>query len=170
MNRRNFLAAAGAALAGLALGGREALATIRPVPARPLALYGDGLHDDTEAINAWAAGKPVQYADGTPVDKHIIHDQYLLVSDSIRFVTPGYHAMYNCRIQASSDFKGSALIYTDSEDKIFLKFDGCDFWGPSTNPTNFCYVEAGPGSDWRVPHSALKITGRSNLYRSTAWA
>jgi hypothetical protein len=36
-------------------------------PALAPVLYGDGRHDDTVALNAWGAGRPVVWPDGSAV-------------------------------------------------------------------------------------------------------
>lgn len=62
MQRRTFLKLSG--MAGLAL-------VLPPLPARRYVLYGDGKHDDTEALQAWFDHRTVYYADGSLVENEL---------------------------------------------------------------------------------------------------
>lgn len=45
---------------------------------QPHILYADGVHDDTEALQAWARKEPVVWADGTPVGDHITKKKFFI--------------------------------------------------------------------------------------------
>lgn len=99
MTRRGFL---------LRLSGGVALAALSPVarffaPSVPV-LWGDGKHDDTVALNAWAAGRPVRRPDGSDVGK-VLHGGRFLVSDTIYFTRTDEGCQFtNNYIQTTEEF------------------------------------------------------------------
>lgn len=64
MQRREFFKLSAMAGAAFAL---TPLFVLDPVPV----LYGDNIHDDTKAIQAWFDGERVRWADGTPVSNEL---------------------------------------------------------------------------------------------------
>lgn len=79
MERRSFFAV----LAGMAALVGLPLAAQATEPA-PLTLWGDGVHDDTAALQAWFERQPVQWPDGRPVG-HAITGGTFKTSGVIRF-------------------------------------------------------------------------------------
>lgn len=73
MNRRGFITST------LALAFVNKFRSRICIPTAPVSvLWGDGRHDDTAALNAWGAGRPVVYPDGTPVTKVIANSVFLI--------------------------------------------------------------------------------------------
>jgi hypothetical protein len=60
-------------------------------PAVPI-LWGDGHHDDTEAMQAWGSGRPWRHADGTPGGK-VISGKQLLLTAPIVVTSAGGHGL-----------------------------------------------------------------------------
>jgi hypothetical protein len=70
-----------AALMALAIAAPVALAAEKAGCEAKLALWGDGRHDDTRALNAWFKGDPVIWAEtGQPVGSRIAGRAFLLSS------------------------------------------------------------------------------------------
>jgi hypothetical protein len=80
MNRRTFLLSSACA----------AVASLIPFRPRKLVLYGDGIHDDTEALRGWFQGnyENVVWPDGSPVGRTLLHGTYLLSGTAIAFSDP----------------------------------------------------------------------------------
>ncbi len=63
MQRRSFLGAMLAGLVAPAIVRTDSL--MRPAPLRGMVLWGDGIHDDTVALNDFVRGRPVLRPDGS---------------------------------------------------------------------------------------------------------
>ncbi|MCZ3377440.1 twin-arginine translocation signal domain-containing protein [Rhizobium sp. AG207R] len=104
--RRSFLrglltiTAAAVVLDGLPLGQKVASAPV---------LYADGIHDDSDALEAMFDGRPFR-VDGANVIAHdgILANAYLSVSRPIR--PKGDFTIMNCYIVQRPEFKGEAMM------------------------------------------------------------
>ncbi len=76
MNRREFLKGLGLASVGLAIA--------HQVGNRLPVLYGDGVHDDTEVLQAWGRGESVQWDDGSTVHPTNLIGGQFKITGSIR--------------------------------------------------------------------------------------
>jgi hypothetical protein len=89
MNRRNFVRT----LSGILVSNFAVPAIVRAEHIMPInssillpkryLLYGDGIHDDTEAMQAWADNKEVVWGNGEKVKE--IQNKRLLISGTIHF-------------------------------------------------------------------------------------
>jgi hypothetical protein len=78
MKRRSFLAGLLAAPAIVRA------SSLMPLYVPPLVLYGDGIHDDTQALSAALTGKRVSWADGRPVVGALVSGGAFLLSDTVQ--------------------------------------------------------------------------------------
>jgi hypothetical protein len=78
MQRRSFLAGLLAAPAIVRA------SSLMPLYVPPLVLYGDGIHDDTQALSAALTGERVRWADGRPVVGALVSGGAFLLSDTVR--------------------------------------------------------------------------------------
>ncbi len=46
-------------------------------------LYGDGVHDDTKALQAWIDGKPVKWGTGESVNPNLIENRKILIEGTV---------------------------------------------------------------------------------------
>jgi hypothetical protein len=76
--RRGFLGAMLAAAAAPAFVKVGVLMPVRQITVPPLVLWGDGIHDDTAALQAAMNGKRVLMANGTPYTGLLAGGAYLL--------------------------------------------------------------------------------------------
>ena len=79
------------------------------VPKRDIILYGDGVRDDSEALQAFFDGKPVLSPDGTRVVDTLEGDTFF-VSKTIDISRSQYRTFRNCTIH----FTPSPLFYASS--------------------------------------------------------
>lgn len=100
MNRRHFLKTAAIATAGLALVG-TGLATVMP---KRYVLYGDGIQDDTEALQAWGRGEAVYRPDGSEVPYHLLYGGVYLLSGTI-IMNGSDRTISNCTIVSTPIFQ-----------------------------------------------------------------
>ena len=126
MNRRQFLP------------GFAALTVIPFMPSwilgeRCLILHGDGVHDDSEALQAWIDGKDMYYADGTRVGT-VISGRTLLIKQSIFLRSKEYRLITQCFLRV--DLKGrGGIFFNERENNAWIKYcviDGGGAPGPSS--------------------------------------
>lgn len=93
MKRRQFIKALALVSSALTFG-----LPVLAFTKRPSMLYGDGVHDDTQAIQDLADGLPVVWAhDGSPVDRGL-RDHTFLVRDTVDLSRCQDFSIYNCTI------------------------------------------------------------------------
>lgn len=100
MNRRNFIRHAVAASAAIALAPKILFAQ----PERYI-LYGDGVHDDTQTLQAWLDGKPVYDANGRLLGNYLRRGTFRM-TEGITFKNADNHHITNCHLKferSSSD-------------------------------------------------------------------
>ncbi len=96
LTRRRFFGVT----AALALAAKWPPRLTNPTPqfVNPVApvLWGDGRHDDTIALNAWGAGRPVVRPDGTPVGK-VLRDLTCIITGAVTITRQdeGLALLYN---------------------------------------------------------------------------
>lgn len=100
----------------LFLGGLVTIAAatqVRAVDRRPI-LWGDGIHDDAPALNAWLRGEPVRIMDDAFAlqgDDCTIDHARLLISETIDLRKGGRPlVMTNCLIKTLPNFRGDAMM------------------------------------------------------------
>jgi hypothetical protein len=77
INRRSFIAGVTSLATAIAIAPRVVFAKPTPV------LYGDGKHDDTEALQAWFDGDRVVYSDGAVAGGPTLANREFLISGPI---------------------------------------------------------------------------------------
>lgn len=77
MNRKSFILTLAAGFASLFV----------QLPRKKYVLYGDGIHDDTEALQVWFNGdyEDVCHPDGRPTGKVLSHGEYRFTRPIIAF-------------------------------------------------------------------------------------
>jgi hypothetical protein len=113
MNRRQFLP------------GFTALAVIPFMPRwilreRRLILHADGVHDDSEALQAWIDGKDIYYADGTRVGT-IISGKTLLIKQSIFMRSKEYRLITQCFLRINLKGRGGVFV-NERENNAWIKY------------------------------------------------
>lgn len=89
MKRRDLL------LGAFALATAPTLVAAQPAT---MVLWGDGLHDDTAALQALLRGDPVRWASGEPFNGHLLAGKSFLLSRPIAFDSRGpVRRVENCR-------------------------------------------------------------------------
>lgn len=106
MTRRGLLGAALAAFAAPAIVRADAL--MRIVPPRPPTLWGDGIHDDTEALNYWLNRGGFVLSGGV-----------YFISDTLRIRRDGF-TIHDTRLIA-----GPALLEKMDAGGYMIHLDGC---------------------------------------------
>lgn len=70
MQRRSFLKSVGTMLGVAVIAPQMAFSTPRHI------LYADGIHDDSEVLQAWVDGEEVYYPNGQRVSSEISHKRF----------------------------------------------------------------------------------------------
>jgi hypothetical protein len=125
MNRRNFIASG---LAALALVG-SGLSNI--LPTRRYVLYGDGVHDDTEALNALFRGDPVYRPDGRLQDYHFVQHQNFLITDTIH-IRKSDVMIRDCHFDIGCVTYANQIVYVADGKNVTIM--SCVFQGRTTPP------------------------------------
>jgi len=125
MDRRSFLTTTVGAIAGLALAGK-AVASVAP---KTCVLYGDGKHDDTEALQAWADGKHVISA-GYPVivTPTEISNADFRMGRTVTMDRAATMRLTNCQFQATKELRdGQPMFDLKDNDQMYVFYTGCAF-------------------------------------------
>lgn len=85
VNRRDFIGRGALAIAGIVVAGGLPGRSAGPHPV----LYGDGVHDDTVALESWMNGQPVIHPNGNPVDPHNLVGGTYDISRPVSVVSAG---------------------------------------------------------------------------------
>jgi len=143
--RRGFLATILATAAAPALVRAESLMPIYvPPPPRLLTLWGDLLHDDTDAIQAIADGKPVLF-NGAEV-RQLPPSGYRLDGRVVLPDTGGFAAM-GCGFHRMLPSRRGAMFLAPPVGETTIQFAGCYFSGAGIDYSRGAISYAG----WR-PH------------------
>lgn len=101
MNRADFLKWLGLSAALL-------VATVWPMRhAGPRILYGDGEHDDTEALQAWYDGGIVVWPNGRAVQSHIVRGTFAVSGSIVISSWGGSRRLENATIERRGWFRFS---------------------------------------------------------------
>ncbi|GAB3937490.1 hypothetical protein [Larkinella terrae] len=126
MKRRAFLAKSLAAVGAVSVLG----ATIKP---ERYVLYGDGVHDDTKALQAYFDGKEVfwahiiDYQSPSGVARNIT-GKTLLLSDTIYLrnkIPTHVQRIKDCHVLAASGFKGDSVFHATADCPNRVLIDSC---------------------------------------------
>ena len=137
MDRRSFLTTTVGAITGLALAGK-AVASVAP---QTYVLYGDGSHDDSEALQAWVDGLPVvsggyvtlSEADGI----RILRNGDFRMNKTIFFRgSHQWHIFENCQFHALPAL-GYQPMFDGEQGQGVVKWNYCDFRGNSSGTTRY---------------------------------
>jgi hypothetical protein len=70
--------------------------SLMPIYVPPLIFYGDAIHDDTEALQAWVSGdRRIRRTDGRPLTRHL-DSESMLVNGTIRIDQKAAFIITNC--------------------------------------------------------------------------
>jgi hypothetical protein len=100
VNRRGFFRGVAGVAAAAMLPARALVALL---PAIPI-LYGDGIHDDTAALNVWGRGGQVKRPDGTAVGARLEGGRFL-VSSTINISRTDDFAIINNWFQTTPEWQ-----------------------------------------------------------------
>lgn len=95
MNRRTFLQTSAVAL-GTTILLKDAFAL-----SRPPVLYGDGIHDDSTAFEAWLNGMVVVDVDGKQIPIAKLDRQILLLTRPVLMTAVHERTIYHCELVCS---------------------------------------------------------------------
>jgi hypothetical protein len=142
MNRRTFLISLGAATAVAALAPQVFTSVPPPLPI----LYGDGIHDDSVALQAWLDGKLVRGPNESPVSPYLIHGKHFWLSRTLYWHGNGHGIteIMDCHFEWAPFAKPhTPCLYTPfSEANENLIFTRCSFVvPPNTSFRQFSYLE-----------------------------
>lgn len=105
INRRWFLGGSLALVGALSVPASQFTTSQLPI------LWGDGIHDDADALNAIGAGNPF-IVEKTGIVEHecgFLQDASFLISRPITFRPKAIHVK-NCVFQSTDDFEGDAML------------------------------------------------------------
>jgi hypothetical protein len=113
MNRRQFLPGF-AAVAVIPFMPRWML------PERRVILHADGVHDDSEALQAWIDGKEMYDANGTRVGT-VISGKTLLINQSIFMRSKEYRLITQCFLRINLKGRGG-IFFNERENNAWIKY------------------------------------------------
>lgn len=121
----------------LFLGGLATVAAVAASPLRPYTpvLWGDGVHDDAPALNAWIRGEPVRILrerTGLSGERYAISDATLGLRSPLFMPKGAILHMSNTTLLTLPGFEGRAVVIMPSHaslsgfhiDASSLRFDG----------------------------------------------
>ena len=126
LNRRAFLFGAGATVMAVQAG-----ISLRKVPF----LWGDGLHDDTDALNAFFRGEKIESSAGVFVSQNSLSDGKFLVSRPILIKDRQERmSVDGCHFVTSSDWCGDRILKIENSpnstfSSVTAYSGGFDFYG-----------------------------------------
>ncbi len=128
LNRRSFLRGAG---------GLVAAGVATPLLKEKFAwtwwweyhvIYGDGVHDDTVAVNAWGKGKRVYDRSGNLIGSTLKNVE-LRLTDTVH-IRADNRRLLNLTVKADPKFRAPVLIRVHEVNRV--EIDGCCFIGNRT--------------------------------------
>lgn len=103
MNRRSFVATLGVGITALALMPQTLLSKPRYV------LYGDGEHDDTDALQAWIEGGDVRWSNGGSVGNWIQGKRFIISGNGLDLRRGTRKTLTQCYVEGRN--LNDALVY-----------------------------------------------------------
>jgi len=127
MDRRGFLKTIGLVAPAVILT-PGLLMPVRSIFVPPLILFGDGLHDDTSALQGLINGRVVTWADGTPATTLLRGGSYL-ITRTLHIGKSTTLSAQNARFIGKLQNEESPMIYVSAPDtdRVLPLINNCYF-------------------------------------------